>query len=121
MNTIQHDFYSGYEGEPEIRFVKKDTGGEESLRLWIGYFDRIMHQVKPLPDGWHELALHYHMATGWYDEENWKIPNLADALSQLATVRASDLDDSTTKVKQACESLIARAIDENSAVFIQYF
>jgi hypothetical protein len=118
MKKIVHDYYSGFEGEPEIIFLQKNNTDEEILKLWIGYFDKIMSQVSPGPNGWEALALYYHLHTGWYENDNWRIPEIKEALSQIETVRLSDKN--VELIKKELESFLRKAMLNRVDVFIRY-
>ncbi len=50
------DFYTGYEGEPEIIFYFENSDGQQTqLKAWIGYFDSIMSAIQPVEKGWEGL------------------------------------------------------------------
>lgn len=101
------DYYSDFEGEPEIAFIRRssgDTMGE--LRMWNGYFETIMQAVRPGPKGWSSLALHFNMDTGWNDEP-WRVDNLAEALKQLQELDREDVKgDFRNKAIEALDALI---------------
>ena len=46
-----------------------------------------MGKIEPSEeDGWTGLAYYRNLLLGWYREENWYIPNLEEALSQLQSI-----------------------------------
>lgn len=114
------DFYSGYEGEGEIRFIQLlENGNTNTIRIWDGYFDDIMEKIEPEVSGWTSLAYCYHLATGWYDESPWQIPNITDALKQMEQVVNSKFHfkKSIEVFKQIC-ILLKNSIKDNNIVYI---
>lgn len=81
---VKHDFYEGFEGEPEFIATLKDAH-TVVLSGWIGYFDGVMARVKPGPDGWEGIAAHYHLNTGYY-ETVWRDPNPALTATMVQSV-----------------------------------
>jgi hypothetical protein len=81
------DFYRGFEGEPEIRFVAKGAvGPDREVRIWVGYFSTIMDRIVPEGDGWTGLALPYHLCEGWYEDDGWRVPDLDGVISQWGKI-----------------------------------
>jgi hypothetical protein len=86
--ATDHDFYQGYEGEPELIVeLRVARGRKATVRAWNGHFDRLMVLVPPSPEGWTGLALHYHLHTGWQEEHEWVDPDPADTVSKLRAAR----------------------------------
>ena len=115
----KHDFYSGYEGEPEyvFRLLGAPT---RSIRTWGGYFDAIMKEVTPGPNGWESLAKTYHLDEGWFDESPWGVPDVARAHSQLESVRSGSLDETVRAVHSALCALFLHALTSGDRVIIEY-
>lgn len=108
------DFYSGFEGEPEIDFVR----GDQRFQMWGGYFDAIMGAVQPAADGWTSLAKHYHLETGWYDGP-WKIDDLNAAIGQLQAIDGSALEDAAQVLPELVAFLL-QARERHEEVIIEY-
>ena len=51
MNSI--DYYTGFEGEPEVIFTRRRLDGESQsqIRLWVGYYDDMIEQIPPGKNG----------------------------------------------------------------------
>lgn len=116
--VINEKFYNGYEGEPSIIFAYKKNNSNYKFVIWEGYFDEIMKSIKPGDDGWKGLALCYHMYTGWYEEDDWRIENLQDAYQQYQSIDTELLSESSKEVlNKICEILID-AINNKYNVYI---
>jgi len=120
LNEITKDFYSGYEGEPEIQFVKVSVNGDHKIiRIWSGYFDDIMAQFVPSQQGWSGLAYYYHLAIGWYEESPWQITHLDEIKTQFCNLSIENcrFDKSRAVYKEICD-LLREAIENNESVLI---
>ena len=115
----EHDFYAGYEGDPEYIF-RIECQPTRSLRIWGGYIDAIMNSVAPGPSGWHSLAKFYHLDEGWFEESPWRIPELSKALDQLQVADFSGLDEQSKRVLAALCELFQVALSEGLDVVIVY-
>ena len=119
MDKFISKYYDGYEGEPNIQFIKESIDGERTvLSLWSGYFDDIMHQFEPAASGWVGLAYYYHLAIGW-EEEIWEIPDPCMALTEFKSVNSDKLrfDESSNVLSAICD-LIASAIEGKCKMWI---
>jgi hypothetical protein len=121
MSNLGTDFYTGFEGEPEIRFTVADRGSEErSVRLWAGYFDALMNEVQPDPGAWTALALPYHLNEGWYDSSPWRIPDLDAAIRQWMTIDALSLGPEYVAAHAAVLQVLLGAKQASKEVLIAY-
>ncbi len=127
MKNIQIDFYSGFEGDEEITFSINTDEYTKTLRIWRGYFWQIMDKIEPSEDdGWTGLAYYHNLLLGWYRAENWYIPNLEEALSQLQSIKLLS-DYSTNQIYYNAEyriltemiDMIEEAIDKKLKVYIE--
>jgi hypothetical protein len=115
------DYYTGFEGEPEIRFIRQPANGEgEIVRLWAGYFDAIMATAEPGADGWRGLALPYHLDEGWYDESPWRIEGLSEVAAEWNRLNVSALDDQGQEIWGVVGRLLEAARDAGDPVWIAY-
>lgn len=111
------DFYSGFEGESEIRFELRGIGPQVTgVRMWEGYFDSIMRQIHPEEGGWTGLALPYHLCE--LDDEPWKIPNLQEVADQWERTQVRHLDPTVQRVHAAVLALLRTAIASGGEVWI---
>lgn len=120
---INKKYYDGFWGEPSMTFcrMENDVIAEEFI-IWDGYFYYIMQLVRPEEEGWTGLAYFYHLYIGWYDEENWLIPNLTEAYRQLEKLNPRELPDrESEEVLALILNMLKRAIDNNGKVYIDYF
>jgi len=114
------DFYDGFEGEGEIQFIQVlDDGNKSVIRIWEGYFDDFMEKIEPTSNGWTGLAYYYNLDEGWYDDSPWKIPNVAETLSQLKQIENVEFrfPESKNVINEIC-ILLNKAIEDNICVYI---
>jgi len=119
MDKLISKYYDGYEGEPEIQFIKGSDGGERTiLSIWDGYFDDIMCQFEPTETGWQGLAYYYNLVIGW-EEGIWEIPSNSSALIEFRSIRESGFSFPETKdVLTAICNLLESAVEERQKVWI---
>lgn len=115
-------YYDGFEGEPQITFcLVIDNVIVEQIGMWDGYFNEIMEQIKPSVQGWTGLAYYYHLYIGWYEEDNWLIPNVKEIYEQFKGINDCELTGKPEKeLLNLILSLLKKAIDENGKVYIIY-
>jgi len=121
MDVVITKYYEGFEGEPEIRFLKGLAENSKMvLCLWDGYFDDIMRQFSPSDFGWTGLAYQYHLGVGWEEGKLWEIPDLLEALNEFQTLDPQKLEfDSSQEVLSAICNLIRDAISHHEKVWIE--
>lgn len=119
MDILMSKHYDGYEGEPEIQFIKISSGSERTiLSIWVGFFDDIMCQFKPVNSEWKGLAHYYHLAIGWEDDI-WEIPDVQLALNEFYSIKSSRFQfPETSKVLSSICDLLMSAINNNQKVWI---
>ena len=126
MNNTEIDFYSGFEDEEEIEFFTTINLHTKKIRMWIGYFRRILRQIETPPgNDWIGLVYYNNLLIGWHEEKNWKIPCLEEVLFQLKNVTLP-LDDPFSSIDYKLErkilvemiSILSEGIDKNSPVYI---
>lgn len=121
MDKIIRNYYNGYEGEPEIQFIRILQDGQKLLlRIWIGFFDNIMTAIKPDLNGWTGLAYYYHLVEGWYDKSPWEIPSIDKAVEQFEKIDISCFDENTMNVYADICKLLRDAQASNEKVWIAY-
>ncbi|MGE5417879.1 MAG: dihydroorotate dehydrogenase (quinone) [Acidobacteriota bacterium] len=121
MDEINSKYYDGFDGYPEIQFIKVAGNGQRTIiRLWDGFFDSIMNLIQPGPSGWTGLALPYHLYEGWYVESPWRIPDIMEAIEQFTSVDIEALDDQTNCVLQDIIKLLSDAKSNRETVLIGY-
>jgi hypothetical protein len=112
MKNIEIDFYNAFEGDEEITFSISTDEYKKTLRIWHGYFWEIMDKIEPSEeDGWTSLAYYHHLLLGWNREENWYIPNLEEALSQLQSIELLPDYSTNQKYYNAEYRILAEMID----------
>lgn len=113
------DYYSGFEGEPEIRFTLKSRDVPDSiLRMWTGYFDSIMTRLAPEGGQWTGLARPYHLHEAWYDGAPWKVPDLAYVVEQWKGITTEALSAQCIEVHAAVLTLLNTALEYGGEVWI---
>lgn len=119
--NINKKFYNGFEGEPEMTFCLMENGVTvEKIGIWDGYFDNIMKLVRSGEEGWTGLAYFYHLCIGWYEEDNWLMPNISEAYRQLAGIDSEELEKEEKEVLILIVNLLKRAMDNGGKVYIVY-
>ncbi|MBW7475225.1 dihydroorotate dehydrogenase (quinone) [Paenibacillus oenotherae] len=118
MNVINDKYYEGYEGEGEIQFIRYLADGNRFiLRIWDGFFDKIMSSIDPEPDGWTGLAYFYHVEEPWW-EKPWEIPDKEVVLKQFEKIDTSNFDDTTKDLLNELCVLLLHAQKCNEVVMI---
>lgn len=119
---INEKYYDGFEGEPEITFCLKEKGViVEKIGVWDGYFNEIMKVIRPEEGGWTGLAYYYQLYAGWYEQDNWLIPNISEVYKQMASINPDELMNAEEKeVLILITDLLKRAIDNSGEVYIVY-
>ncbi len=118
---MKTDFYSGFEGYPEMIFEsKKDGHVRQCVRLWYGYFYDLIHRVKAVDGEWRSLALVYHLSEGWFDSSPWRCTDIDAALEQWSTIDLSGLSPERLQVHEAIRRVMRDAIDSGGELWISY-
>lgn len=119
---IQHDHYGGFEGEPELRFLRTMPNGEEleSVRLWGGYLDEIMRVVQPDSSSgkWQGLAAIYHLDQGWCERSPWRMEDVAAAARHWSDLDITKLRPETRKVFDLVGKLLSEAATKGQVVTV---
>ena len=120
MKKENRDFYSGFEGEGEIEFIRLcKSGDKDIIRIWDGYFDDVMEKFEPVENGWTGLAYYYNLCEGWNTESPWKIPDVHDALKQLESIKNKNMryEKSHEVLAEIC-NLLVEAVKQNEEILI---
>lgn len=119
---VNTKFYDGFEGEPQITFcLLEDDVATEKIEIWDGYFNEIMKMIQPEKEGWTGLAYYYHLYTGWYEEDEWFIPNILDVYEQLVSINIDEVKyEEEKEILSLITKLIRKAIDHEGRVYIIY-
>lgn len=120
MRKIVKDYYTGYEGEHEFSFVRRDARGDELVfTMWYGHFYEIMQAVAPGPEGWTALALQYHTVTPWWDDPNWLVPDVVAVADQLDGIDRAQLPAEEREVLDELVAFIREGVARGDALHIQ--
>lgn len=116
MNSNRHDFYSGFEGEPEL-VIERRMGEAvcESVHAWIGHFESLMDSFPAPPGGWAGIALHHHMDTGWNDGE-WSDPSPGQTSDILEAARRATEDDQARLLADTLIGMYRQAVSKGGAM-----
>ncbi len=132
MVIINNKYYEGFEGEIEIDLIYKKNGVEiERLEIWNGYFSALltgMLQLGTEPIG---ILHEYNLREGWYEDENpWKIPDIAQAITQFSNYSESNFSEeerpgklllsSLPKVLESIIQFLEKAKKNCGEVYIEY-
>jgi uncharacterized protein (DUF2267 family) len=124
------DYYSGFEGEPEITIIQRSKKGHNVaiLKLWIAYFNTIIELIDPNDKGHFEgVTLHYQLVTGWHDEP-WECDDIELFLKQLESIEENKLNESPPEsiervsldVLRKLKSILENAIHSKDKIVIEY-
>jgi ribosomal protein S17E len=121
MKNIEIDLYTGYEGESEIVVEVTTDIFSKKVRIWRGYFSRIIKYIKPHNNTWTGLAYYYHLVIGSTEEDHWQIPDLEEALSQLKNINIPEdeqMYEVKTQVLPEIINILSKGIEEKVPVYI---
>lgn len=121
--TKEFDFYTGYEGEPELVISQEDVHGNSKtvIRLWVGFFDSIMELIKPNAQGeWEGVVLYYHTATGWYEISPWRCDDVPLLIDQLESIERQELDSPDQSVLDTLIETLKNAVNSNDSIYFDY-
>lgn len=118
MESINREYYDGFEGEPEIRFICRKDNDNMIFTIWEGYFDQIMRLIVPDEQGWTGLAYCYNMYTGWYEDSPWIIEDLPMALKQFESVDHEKLWNESAEILRILCNMCKEAISNNYEICI---
>ena len=110
---INRKYYEGYEGAEEIIVTLSVPNSKtESYGIWDGYFDCIIESIKPTGPVWEGFLYYYHLCGGWYDEDDWLVPDLLLFHKQLLDIDENQLQFPRAKeVLELLRNLFQKAID----------
>lgn len=116
MQFDKYDFYSGFEGEPEL-VVERRVGDltYESVHAWIGHLNHLMNSFPVQPGGWSGIAYHHHMDTGWNDGE-WLDPSPDQTYDILQAARQTTEDGQARSLADALLGLCRKAMSEGGTM-----
>jgi hypothetical protein len=121
MKNIEIDLYTGYEGESEVVLSITTDVFSKKVRIWRGYFSRVIKYIEPDKNTWTGLAYYYHLVIGSTEEEHWQIPDLEEALSQLKSISIPEneqMHEVRTQVLPEIMNVISEGIEAQVPVYI---
>lgn len=113
----ENDFYSGFEGEPElsISLISEEKTTEIELTTWIGHFEEIVLSIGTNDLGkWEGISLYYHLHTGWYDQSPWILKEVDLFAKQLKSIENNLLSDSSKEIHKILSKIITKAVKSPS-------
>ena len=120
---INKKYYKGFEGEEEIvvnLILQEET--VYSLGIWGCYFHSIIYQIPATQNGWDGFAYYFHLVTGWYDEDNWEVPNLPLFYKQLLDIDEKQLEYQEEKeILHILREMFLKAIDKQGKITITQY
>ncbi|MBR5155409.1 MAG: hypothetical protein IKW62_02865 [Clostridia bacterium] len=112
--TDKLDFYSGYEGEPEIIFeLIKNNNSIKTVHIWDGHLLFIVEKAVKTDIGWKGIAGAYY--NGDMDDV-WEFDNLRECLDDLERTDISTEDNETQMVYYALIDLFKEAIEKECII-----
>jgi hypothetical protein len=125
------DYYSDFEGEPEIRVIQTNKDGQHIavLKLWAAYFNTIIQLIEPNDKGfWEGVTLQYHLHTGWYDNDYWACNDVALFLKQLESIDENKLKEGKPEsieresytILKILKSMLKETVDSKGKIIIEY-
>lgn len=119
--TENFRYYCGFEGEPEYAFCLYDGNCPvEKIHLWDGYFSDIILTIAPFETGWTSLAEYYQLCP-YFDNDNWKVPDIHSALNQLKNIDTSKIRfPESHYVLQLLIEMFTKAFENNLTIYVEY-
>lgn len=113
------DFYQGFEGYPALIILQKQQGKIiTQWESWMGYVDGILESIPPNAQGnWEGITLHYHLETGWYEEEDWLCQEKELFAQQLESINPSTLGKVEQQVLKTWIQLLQNSIAANDELY----
>lgn len=121
---INNKYYDGFEGEPQILIYLK---GKEGFRIWIGYFEYMLGAsiLEDVKNG--GILESYINQDGWYDESEWEIENLKQAIFEIEQFNIDKVESKEENVVEIVSELqkdllkfLKNALINNSLMWIDY-
>ncbi len=119
--TENYTYYDGFESKPEYTFCLYDENRPiKKIHIWDGYLGNIIQTVTPTPNGWTSLAEYYQVCI-YFDNDNWKIPDIKSALQQLENIDTSKMYFAKShEVLEILIEMFKKAYENNLTIYIEY-
>lgn len=123
---VNNKYYNGFEGEPEvlIYFNGKD---KEGFRIWIGYFEYLLGASISEEVKTGGILESYINQDGWYDESEWRIEDLQQAIFELEQFNIEKIESKEDSVIEILSNLqkdllklLKNALINSSLLFMDY-
>lgn len=125
---INNKYYDGFEGEPEIVIYFKEGNKEKKgFRIWIGYFEYLLGAslLKEIKAG--GILESYINQNGWYDESQWRIKDLHQAIFELEQFDVDKIESRENSVIEIVSDLqndllkfMKNSLINSNLLFIDY-
>lgn len=86
---MNEKYYVGFETEPGIAVFCSPFHG---MKIWEGYFELFLSGCYTLLVKNDGILFSYQTRSGFYDEDNWVIPNLETAIEEIAAFRTHEVE-----------------------------
>lgn len=125
------DYYTGFEGEPEILFKIQDKEKTFEFKMWIGYFNSILNNVKLPEFETNNFLSLYYLQEGWLDESPFEIKDVSeviyvfnafdiDKLSKDEKARINSMINTLEEIKNELISFLEFSLNNNYTITISY-
>ncbi|AOR23490.1 hypothetical protein [Clostridium taeniosporum] len=123
---INNKYYDGLEGEPEvvIYFKEKD---KEGFRIWIGYFEYLLGASISGEVKIGGILESYINQDGWYDESEWRIEELQQAIFELEQFNIEKIEskedsiiETVSNIQKDLVKFLKNALKNSHLVCIDY-
>ncbi|GAA0077317.1 hypothetical protein UT300005_16950 [Clostridium sp. CTA-5] len=96
---INDKYYAGFEGEPEILIYFKGKDKEkEGFSIWIGYFEFLLGASISEKIKTGGILESYINCDGWYDESQWIIEDLQQAIFELEQFKIEKIESKDNSI-----------------------
>lgn len=130
-DKVNDTYYAGFEGEPEIRLIYKDSDESYILKIWNGYFDTLLDCLVQIESAQSNILSEYYAHEGWYEESPWEVKNIRENLQLFTSFDINNLTEEEAKsltnilpvipdLKNDIIILLERAVNGNGNVYIEY-
>lgn len=125
------DYYTGFEGEPEIVFSVQFEQKTFEFKMWIGYFDSILSNVNLINNINNYFFYLYSVHEGWFDNSPYEIKDVneiievfdsfeVDKLSDDKKTQLNTLTSTLQEVKDSVIEFLKFAVANECSVTISY-
>ena len=118
--TIVSDFYTGFEGHPEYKFIALYPAKAKVFRMWEGWFDQIMYEISSKNESWTSIAAVFHLGEGWYDDSPWHLVFVEPAIAQFQESYEQLQFEMTKEICRGLILFLSNEHEKGASIFIAY-